>query len=172
MWNVLYQFASALEVLQSLAEIVHFDIRHDNVLVEHLSAPVQLYPSAMPQLETSFVLKIADFGQAELTLSGSRARNAIHVGEHDEAKWGAYPVGYAPNTGYDMQYFLYTLPCVLDGYVDQYYVLTGTQEFVEDGLARTGDDNRTADQFRPTEVSRKTAAETVAFLADFYHTRL
>eukprot|EP00164_Ancoracysta_twista_P012835 GFYU01020264.1.p1 GENE.GFYU01020264.1~~GFYU01020264.1.p1 ORF type:complete len:329 (+),score=122.91 GFYU01020264.1:52-987(+) len=171
MWKIFYQIACGLCVMQKTNDIVHFDIRSDNVLVEFLDEPIVLDKEL--GIETDFIVKIADFGIAELTVSGKRQVNE----ELDRAdkenvdhanKWGIFPEEFCP--GYDMQYFLYTLIDVLDGFAAQHYVLDAVKHFVEEDLEMYQEN--VTEQGRPRVVSKKTGADIKKYLVEFYNTSL
>jgi serine/threonine protein kinase len=172
MWDIFYQLARALCDLQAEAEIVHFDIRSDNILVETLDEPQVLFADF--PYKSKYLLKLADLGLAEMTfhIKGKPARvRSSEIDRDDVSIWGTWPLTFCP--GYDFQYFLYSMIPVLQtiGFLDQFYVHAASLAFVEEGLDLVGEANRT-EEWRPHEVSKKTALETRHFLEDFYHNNL
>jgi len=158
MFNLLFQLSMAMAKMQNKNELVHFDVRHDNVQVQWLDEPRVLYPRY--PYETNFVIKLIDFGQCELKVGTERPINddVVH-GDDEVAKWGTFPEEFCP--GYDMQYFLYTLVDVLEGFLAQYYVLDAVLGFIDEGIETEA--NKTP-QSRPFKVSKKNAKQVREFL--------
>jgi len=159
MWDLLFQLSTAIRQMQHFChELVHFDVRHDNVQIAWLDTPQQLYPDF--PYETTFVVKLIDFGQCELQVGGGRPVNedVCHEEEHFE-KWGSFPYDFCP--GYDMQYFLYTLVDILESFYDQYYVLDLLLKFVDEGIDTEA--NKTC-QSRPKVISKKTGTDVRKYL--------
>jgi serine/threonine protein kinase len=172
MWDVFYQVSRILCTLQDAAEFVHFDIRSDNLLVEVLPEPCVLFPDF--PYKSSYRIKLADMGLAEATFYVSGVPTRFRSGEIDRddvSVWGTWPHSFCP--GYDFQYFLYSLIPNLHeiGYLDQFYVYNQTLAFVEENLSLTGEENRT-DEYRPKEVSTKSAHDLRQFLEEFYTSSL
>jgi serine/threonine protein kinase len=161
MWNVLFQLGMAMRHMQETCELVHFDVRHDNVQVQWLDQPRKLYEE-LPY-ETNFVIKLIDFGQCELKIGETRPMNedVVH-GEESIEHWGRFPEEFCP--GYDMQYFCYTLVDILQGFLAQYYVLDALLKTVDDSI---GTESNKTPQSRPKVVSQKTAREIVEFLKGY-----
>ena len=128
--------------------------------MEFLDQPRVLYEDF--PYETTFIVKLIDFGQCELKVGIERPINDdVCHGDEDKEKWGTFPEEFCP--GYDMQYFLYTLVDILEGFLAQYYVLVALLSFVDEGLNTEA--NKTS-QSRPTEVSKRSASEIVSYLKE------
>jgi len=126
--------------------------------VQWLDTPQILYKNF--PYETNFIIKLIDFGQCELKVGTERPLNEdVCHGDDEDPKWGTFPEEYCP--GYDMQYFLYTLVDVLEGFLAQYYVLDALLNFVDEGIDT--ETNKTS-QSRPTIVSKKSGKMLREFL--------
>jgi hypothetical protein len=97
---------------------------------------------------------VADFGQCEFDFDVERPINPdIPRCLSDETEWGIYPSNY---TGYDMQYFLMTLPWILDE-LNEYYIYQMIVSFL-------GPTTMTTKQYRPIMITQRTPTDILSFL--------
>lgn len=120
MYNFFYQTAYALAELEKLCYLVHFDLRYDNIMVKMLPKPRDFFKNG---LESSFIIKIGDFGQCEMDFGKDQRLVNLDVPRKEKYlnKWGCYPKDFS---GYDFQYLLSSLTPILDNAqgVSYYYI--------------------------------------------------
>jgi len=153
MYNLFYQTTYACAEMEKVANLQHFDLRSDNIMVRMLPEPRDFFKNG---IKTTFVIKICDFGQCEFDFGNERPVNEdIPRDPHYEEKWGVYPSNY---TGYDIQYFLSTLPWILnEDRRSEYYIYTMMLSFL-------GEIPITPAQYRPRVVVTRTPTEILCFL--------
>jgi len=155
MFNMLFQLSFACQQLKKAANLLHFDLRFDNVLVQTLDEPKDFFGHGM---KTNFVVKIGDWGLCEFDFGGKRCRinEEIPRDDKDSKKWGLYPRNY---NGYDMQYFLGTLEPVLDSIqgMSYYYVFNMVRDSINPCTYSTSQD-------RPVEVTESTPMDIMKFM--------
>ena len=128
MFHMLFQLSFACQQLKKAANLLHFDLRFDNVFVETLDEPKDFFGHGM---KTEFIVKIGDWGLCEFDFGGKRCRINEEIPREDKEnkKWGLFPRDW---NGYDMQYFLGTLEPVLDSIqgMSYYFVYNMIREFI------------------------------------------
>ena len=90
MFHMLFQLSFACQQLKKAANLLHFDVRFDNVFVQSLDEPKDFFGHG---LKTDFVIKIGDWGLCEFDFGGKRCRvnEDIPRDDKDTKKWGLYP---------------------------------------------------------------------------------
>ena len=71
MFHMLFQISFACQQLKKAANLLHFDVRFDNVFVQSLDEPKDFFGNG---LKTDFVIKIGDWGLCEFDFGGKRCR--------------------------------------------------------------------------------------------------
>ena len=151
LYNLFYQVAYACAEMEKHGHLQHYDLRSDNIMVRMLPEPRDLFKNG---IMSPFVIKVADFGQCEFDFDMERPINPdIPRSLSDETEWGIYPSNY---TGYDMQYFLMTLPWILDE-LNEYYIYQMIVSFL-------GPTTMTTKQYRPIMITPRTPTDILSFL--------
>jgi len=155
MFHMLFQISFACQQLKKAANLLHFDVRFDNVFVQSLDEPKDFFGHG---LKTDFVIKIGDWGLCEFDFGGKRCRvnEDIPRDDKESKKWGLFPREY---NGYDMQYFLGTLEPVLENVqgLSYYYVFNMVRESIDPCTYSNS-------QFRPLEVTESTPLDIMKFM--------
>jgi len=155
MFHMLFQLSFACQQLKKAANLLHFDLRFDNVFVETLDEPKDFFGHGM---KTDFIVKIGDWGLCEFDFGGKRCRinEEIPRDDKENKKWGLFPRNY---NGYDMQYFLGTLGPVLDRKEGQsyYYVFNMVRDLINPCTYSTSQD-------RPVEVTESSPMDICKFM--------
>jgi len=154
MYNFFYQTAYALVELEKICELVHFDLRYDNIMIKQLVEPRDLFKNG---INSSFIVKIGDFGQCEFKFGKDRPVNPDIPREPEyRKKWGFYPSVFS---GYDFQYLLATLTPVLNNLqgISYYYIYSMLLNFIEPIQCTNA-------QYRPEIMTVKTPMDILKFL--------
>ena len=72
-FHMLFQISFACQQLKKAANLLHFDVRFDNVFVQSLDEPKDFFGHG---LKSDFVVKIGDWGLCEFDFGGKRCRQS------------------------------------------------------------------------------------------------